>query len=98
MIASLLFCNLLGCLHRNALLKSEAVFMGKTQQFITIKEAAEYLGVTANTVRNWGAAGKIPEYRHPINNYRLFKQEEIEALRDRINNPPSAKRLARKAK
>lgn len=56
--------------------------MGKTQQFITIKEAAEYLGVTANTVRNWGAAGKIPEYRHPVNNYRLYKLEEIETLRD----------------
>jgi DNA (cytosine-5)-methyltransferase 1 len=35
------------------------------------------LGVSPNTVRAWGAAGKIPEYRHPANNYRLYKRAEL---------------------
>lgn len=72
--------------------------MCKTQQLITIKEAAEVLGVTPNTLRNWGAAGKIPEYRHPVNNYRLYKLDEIEELRDQLENPPPAAQVLRKAK
>jgi hypothetical protein len=28
----------------------------------------------------WGAAGKIPEYRHPVNNYRLYKRTELKQL------------------
>ena len=27
-----------------------------------------------------GAAGKIPEYRHPANDYRLYRREELENL------------------
>lgn len=45
-----------------------------------VKEAAELLGVSPNTVRSWGEAGKIPEYRHPVNNYRLYKKAELERL------------------
>lgn len=54
------------------------------QGYLTIKEAAELLGVTPNTLRNWGAAGKISEYRHPINNYRLYKPEELQDVLDQI--------------
>ena len=31
-------------------------------------ESAKFLGVSPNTVRAWGASGKIPEYRPPVNN------------------------------
>jgi excisionase family DNA binding protein len=54
--------------------------MLRDQGFIRVKQAAELLGVSPNTVRAWGAAGKIPEYRHPINRYRLYKQEDLEAV------------------
>jgi DNA (cytosine-5)-methyltransferase 1 len=54
--------------------------MPNLQEYMTIKDAAEYLGVTPNTLRNWGVAGKITEYRHPINNYRLYKPEDLERL------------------
>ncbi len=33
-----------------------------------------------NTLRNWGRIGKIPEYRHPVNNYRLFKVSDLGKL------------------
>lgn len=54
--------------------------MPKLDKYLRIKEAAEFLGVSPNTLRNWGRIGKISEYRHPVNNYRLFKEEELREL------------------
>lgn len=54
--------------------------MQNLQQYLTVTEAAEFLGVTANTLRNWGRESKIPEHRHPVNNYRLYKPADLEAL------------------
>ena len=54
--------------------------MEKLKDFMRISEAAEYLGVSPNTLRNWENAGKIAAHRHPVNGYRLFKQEELDAL------------------
>ena len=31
------------------------------EKYVRVQEAAEILGVVPNTVRKWGAAGKIPE-------------------------------------
>ena len=53
-------------------------------RMLRVKEAADLLGVSPNTVRAWGAAGKIPEYRHPVNGYRLYRREELENLLRRI--------------
>lgn len=65
--------------------------MTKLDSFLTVAEAAELLGVSPNTIRNWGKAGKITEYRHPINNYRLFKSEELEALLAEVDLPARTK-------
>ena len=54
--------------------------MPKLDEYLRIAEAAEYLGVCRNTLRNWGRAGKIPEFRHPVNNYRLFKVGDLDKL------------------
>ncbi|MCS7466457.1 helix-turn-helix domain-containing protein [Stieleria sp. ICT_E10.1] len=54
--------------------------MPKLTDFLQIAEAAEYLGVCQNTLRNWGKAGKIKEYRHPANNYRLFLKSDLDAF------------------
>lgn len=57
-----------------------------------ISEAAEFLGVSPNTLRNLGNAGKIADHRQPVNGYRLFKQEELDKLLRPIQsgeaNPP----------
>jgi DNA (cytosine-5)-methyltransferase 1 len=58
---------------------------------LTIKQAADILGISPNTLRAWGAAGKIPEGRHPVNNYRLYRREDVEALRRRIEKAVSMK-------
>lgn len=54
--------------------------MEKLDGYLRIKEAAEFLGVAPNTLRNWGRDGKISEHRHPMNNYRLYKKTELTKL------------------
>ena len=51
-----------------------------SEGYLRVKEAAALLGVSPNTVRAWGAEGKIPEYRHPVNKYRLYKRVELERI------------------
>lgn len=54
--------------------------MEKLDTYLTIKEAAEFLGVSLNTLRNWGRDGKVPMHRNPVNGYRLFKKSDLEQL------------------
>lgn len=54
--------------------------MQKFDGYLRVAEAAELLGVSVNTLRNWGKAGKIAEHRHPINNYRLYNRSDLEEL------------------
>ena len=54
--------------------------MSKLDEYMTISEAADYLGVCCNTLRNWGASGKIREHRNPVNDYRLYAPNELNAL------------------
>ena len=54
--------------------------MPKLDEYLRIKQAAEYLGVARNTLRNWEAAGRIPVHRHPVNNYRLFRIADLDKL------------------
>lgn len=49
----------------------------KFSDFLMIKDAAEFLGVTENTLRNWDKNKKIKMYRHPINGYRLYDKDEL---------------------
>ncbi len=63
--------------------------MGKLDQYLTISEAAEYLGVSANTLRNWGKAGKIVELRHPVNGYRLYERDMLDELVKQVAARPA---------
>lgn len=54
--------------------------MANLQNFLTVKEASQFLGVAENTLRNWDRDGKIPVYRHPLNQYRLFKPADLKRL------------------
>ena len=54
--------------------------MENLRDFLRISEAAEYLGVSPNTLRNWENAGKVAAHRNPVNGYRLFKKEELDDL------------------
>ena len=54
--------------------------MRKIGDYLTIKQAAEFIGVTPNTLRNWEQDKKITVYRNPQNKYRLYKKEDLEQL------------------
>ncbi|OHA23897.1 MAG: hypothetical protein A3B11_02045 [Candidatus Taylorbacteria bacterium RIFCSPLOWO2_01_FULL_44_26] len=55
-------------------------------QLISIKKAADLLGITPLTLRNWDKNGKLKALRHPINNYRVYKRQDIEKLLEEISN------------
>ena len=50
------------------------------KEYLLVGDAARLLGATSNTLRNWERQKKITSYRHPINNYRLYKKEDIESI------------------
>jgi DNA (cytosine-5)-methyltransferase 1 len=54
--------------------------MSLREKYVKVREAAEILGVCPNTVRAWGATGRISEYRHPVNKYRLYHKSDLEKL------------------
>lgn len=66
--------------------------MPTRDDFVRVKQAAQMRGVCPNTVRAWGAEGKIAEYRHPVNNYRLYKRKELELLLRRLERSKSSAR------
>lgn len=65
--------------------------MSKLSDYLRISEAAEYLGVSPNTLRNWENAEKIVAHRHPVNGYRLFKQQDLDALLKQVQEPNEAR-------
>ncbi|MEX2140043.1 MAG: PAS domain S-box protein [Pirellulales bacterium] len=48
--------------------------------YLTVSEAAEYLGVSPWTLRNWDNSGKLKPIRHPVNGYRIYRGEDLEVL------------------
>lgn len=54
------------------------------RKLISIKDAAKMLGVSSLTLRNWDKNGKLPAFRHPMNNYRIYKVEDIDKLIETI--------------
>ncbi len=67
--------------------------------YFSVKEAAEILGVSALTLRNWDKSGKFPASRHPMNNYRIYKRSALERLINDIEGGTSksnAKKVMRK--
>lgn len=55
-------------------------------KLIQIKDAAEILGVSKLTLRNWDNSGKLIAYRHPINNYRVYRSEDIDNIIKKIES------------
>jgi DNA (cytosine-5)-methyltransferase 1 len=53
-------------------------------EVLTIKQAAELLGVCEMTLRRWDRAGKFKARRHPLNRYRIYRREDVLQLRARI--------------
>ena len=70
--------------------------MPKLDEYLKIAAAAEYLGVSQNTLRNWEAAGKIKVRRHPMNRYRLYRVSDLDkVLRETERSSEKGRRKAR---
>jgi DNA repair protein RadD len=53
---------------------------------LTVAEAAEYLGVSAQTLRRWDKDGVLRPTRHPVNGYRLYELSNLEPFRVTVQN------------
>lgn len=64
--------------------------MAKISDYLTIGEAAEYLGVHPDSLRRWDRAGKLKPRRHPINNFRLYLRRDLDTFLAQIGRVGSA--------
>jgi excisionase family DNA binding protein len=56
-------------------------------EYMKTAEAANYLGVSQNTLRKWATMGSIPMQRNPVNGYRLFKRADLDKLLQKVARP-----------
>src|ERR1041385_4495106 len=49
-------------------------------EYLTVSQAAAYLGVSPWTLRNWDKAGRLRTIRHPKNGYRIYRVEDLAAV------------------
>ena len=68
------------------------------RDYLLIRDAASFLGVSEATLRNWDREGKIAAYRNPINGYRLFRKADLEALLKRVARSGRQRRIQRRAR
>ena len=65
--------------------------MEKLKDYMTIREAADFLGVSPDTLRRWDRSGKVKAIRHPVNRYRLYHKDELREvlrnLQEQVENP-----------
>jgi DNA-binding transcriptional MerR regulator len=52
----------------------------RRQRYLRVKEGAELLGLAPNAVLSWEVAGKLAEYLHPVNNYRVYRKADLARL------------------
>lgn len=50
------------------------------EKYLSISQAAEILKVSSETLRRWDNSGKFKSSRHPINNYRVYSEEQVFSL------------------
>ena len=54
--------------------------MAKLNEYLTVGEAAQLLGVSKDTLRRWDRSGKLKARRNPITGYRLYLRKELDGL------------------
>lgn len=54
------------------------------EKYIKIGQAAKRLSISTETLRRWDKSGKFPTFRHPINNYRVYSEKQMNELLSEI--------------
>ena len=50
------------------------------EHYLTVREVADLIGVSPQTIRRWDRSGKFPSTRHPMNNYRVYPEAQVQQL------------------
>lgn len=69
-----------------------------TNPYITIKQASVILGVSPLTLRNWDKNGRLKALRHPMNNYRVYRIEDLEKVIQEIETGAGLRKSQREFK
>src|SRR5438876_4618503 len=56
----------------------------KSNERISLTEAATLLGVSKETLRNWDRSGKLKPIRNPANNYRMYDRFEVTLVNENL--------------
>lgn len=54
---------------------------GDLREFLQVAEAAEYIGVSPQTLRRWDRSGRLVAVRRPENGYRYYRRSDLEPFR-----------------
>lgn len=54
--------------------------MAKLNDFLTVGQAAEHLGVSKDTLRRWDRSGKLVARRHPFTEFRLYLKSDLDSV------------------
>jgi excisionase family DNA binding protein len=60
--------------------------MEASQRFLNVSEAADYLGVSAASLRKWSDQGIVPVYRTP-GGQRRYSPADLEQFLDSMRQP-----------
>lgn len=63
---------------------------------LNVSSAAEYLGVSDASLRNWSDQGKVPVYRTP-GGQRRYKQEDLDKFLESWRETPKGEEHGEKA-
>ena len=83
-----------GLVPSGAVPNTEKFHVMKLREYVKIAEAAEFLGISQNTLRKWADEGRISVRVNRANGYRMFRREDLERfLKDaaKPTNPRKAK-------
>lgn len=50
------------------------------ENYLNVGEAAKLIGVSPETLRRWDKSGKFVSVRHPINNYRVYIENDVKSF------------------
>jgi excisionase family DNA binding protein len=68
--------------------------MEQTQRFLNVSDAAEFLGVSAGSLRKWSDQGLVPVYRTP-GGQRRYSPGDLEDFLASMRQPPAGQPVPR---
>ena len=56
-----------------------------TKDYYSLNEVSEILGKSKETLRRWDREGKLSATRDPVNNYRIYKKEQVNNILEKLS-------------